>query len=71
MAPPPSLQSIPPSSRYICTPLSSATHFGVPASIFADLEDGTNARIAWPSAEWGSLPLSLKRPDEQAMTATT
>ncbi|KAF9260608.1 propionyl-CoA carboxylase [Marasmius fiardii PR-910] len=31
--------------------------FGVAASVFADPEDGRNFRVAWPSADWGSLPL--------------
>ncbi|KAL0572647.1 hypothetical protein V5O48_009305 [Marasmius crinis-equi] len=31
--------------------------FGVAGSIFADPEDGRNVRVAWPSADWGSLPL--------------
>ncbi|KAL0066346.1 hypothetical protein AAF712_006605 [Marasmius tenuissimus] len=31
--------------------------FGVAGSVFADPEDGRNTRVAWPSADWGSLPL--------------
>ncbi|KAK7038905.1 hypothetical protein VNI00_010539 [Paramarasmius palmivorus] len=31
--------------------------FGVAASVFADPEDGRNYRMAWPSADWGSLPI--------------
>ncbi|ESK82747.1 propionyl- carboxylase [Moniliophthora roreri MCA 2997] len=31
--------------------------FGVAASVFADPEDGKNYRMAWPSADWGSLPI--------------
>ncbi|THV07138.1 propionyl-CoA carboxylase [Dendrothele bispora CBS 962.96] len=31
--------------------------FGVAGSGFTDPEDGKNTRIAWPSADWGSLPL--------------
>ncbi|KAG7097729.1 hypothetical protein E1B28_005049 [Marasmius oreades] len=31
--------------------------FGVAGSIFGDPEDGRNFRVAWPSADWGSLPL--------------
>ncbi|KAK7439777.1 hypothetical protein VKT23_017351 [Stygiomarasmius scandens] len=31
--------------------------FGVAGSGFTDPEDGKNTRVAWPSADWGSLPL--------------
>ncbi|KIJ63181.1 hypothetical protein HYDPIDRAFT_176205 [Hydnomerulius pinastri MD-312] len=31
--------------------------FGVAGGAFADPEDGKNTRIAWPSGDWGSLPL--------------
>ncbi|KDQ60050.1 hypothetical protein JAAARDRAFT_191472 [Jaapia argillacea MUCL 33604] len=31
--------------------------FGVAGGAFADPEDGRNFRVAWPSGDWGSLPL--------------
>ncbi|RDB30514.1 Propionyl-CoA carboxylase beta chain, mitochondrial [Hypsizygus marmoreus] len=31
--------------------------FGVAGGAFADPEDGMGTRVAWPSADWGSLPL--------------
>ncbi|KAG6918203.1 hypothetical protein DXG01_015992 [Tephrocybe rancida] len=31
--------------------------FGVAGGVFADPEDGTGTRVAWPSGDWGSLPL--------------
>ncbi|KAF4616509.1 hypothetical protein D9613_008774 [Agrocybe pediades] len=31
--------------------------FGVAGGAFADPEDGTGIRVAWPSGDWGSLPL--------------
>ncbi|KAF8067701.1 propionyl-CoA carboxylase [Lyophyllum atratum] len=31
--------------------------FGVAGGVFADPEDGAGLRVAWPSGDWGSLPL--------------
>ncbi|GLB39032.1 putative carboxyl transferase [Lyophyllum shimeji] len=31
--------------------------FGVAGGVFADPEDGAGTRVAWPSGDWGSLPL--------------
>jgi len=31
--------------------------FGVAGGAFADPDDGSGARVAWPSGDWGSLPL--------------
>jgi len=31
--------------------------FGVAGGAFADSEDGRGTRVAWPSGDWGSLPL--------------
>ncbi|KAF7975680.1 hypothetical protein HWV62_8783 [Athelia sp. TMB] len=31
--------------------------FGVAGGVFADPEDGKGERVAWPSGDWGSLPL--------------
>ncbi|KDR68331.1 hypothetical protein GALMADRAFT_256952 [Galerina marginata CBS 339.88] len=31
--------------------------FGVAGGAFADPDDGTGTRVAWPSGDWGSLPL--------------
>ncbi|KAF8639467.1 hypothetical protein AX17_001487 [Amanita inopinata Kibby_2008] len=31
--------------------------FGVAGGAFADFDDGANVRAAWPSGDWGSLPL--------------
>ncbi|KAG6831666.1 hypothetical protein H0H87_004452 [Tephrocybe sp. NHM501043] len=31
--------------------------FGVAGGVFADPEDGVGTRFAWPSGDWGSLPL--------------
>ncbi|KAI0777207.1 propionyl-CoA carboxylase [Trametes elegans] len=31
--------------------------FGVAGGAFSDAGDGLNTRVAWPSADWGSLPL--------------
>ncbi|PPR04777.1 hypothetical protein CVT24_007093 [Panaeolus cyanescens] len=52
--------------------------FGVAGGAFADPDDGTGTRVAWPSGDWGSLPLeggveaaykrqldSMKTPEER------
>jgi len=48
--------------------------FGVAGGAFSDPEDGRNLRVAWPSGDWGSLPLeggieaAFKRQLDQAST---